>query len=465
MDKREFFKSLLISGTSVAGGMATYHYFFKKDLVPSGEEWKNAKQRNQADLKNLPTEETVLSDAKKRIEKHRKGNFSIKLIRPDNSPLAKQEISLTLKKHTVDWGCSAAGSAQLLAKDETHRKRSKYFAALFDCTTAKCYWDERWHQPIERHRGRRIYNLFLDEVKWAESLGLKVKGHPLIWTVPKAIPKWLHNYDLERQKEFLKNHVQSLIEAAGPAVQLWDLCNEMLWEPAFKNIDQRKWPHLDPTEDIADYIAEGLTWAREANPNAIYALNDYGLIYTYREEISAKEQRDRYLQIVEALRQRNQVPNAIGCQSHVGGKFHLGAFEKSLQHLAQAELPLQVTEFWAQDKDFSKELSKDELEEERAKYICDMYTVGFSVPQLNHFTYWGSKVFFNDKNEPTYTYKKLHQLIKEEWATEIKSTTDKAGKIAFKGFKGIYAVKISNQQESLTEFELNDESEQTITVY
>ena len=445
--------------------MATQRYLFEENTTQNGEEWKNAKRLNQEDLRDLPDEENVLLKAKERIEKYRKGNFSLKLIRPDNSPLSEQEITLVQKQHTVDWGCSGAGSAQLLVKDEAHRKRSEYFAALFNCTTAKCYWDERWHQPIERHRGRRIYDLFLDEVKWAESLGLKVKGHPLIWTVPKAIPKWLHSYEFEQQKEFLKDHVQSLIDASGPAVQVWDLCNEMLWEPAFKNIAQRKWPHLDPIEDIADYIAEGLAWAREANPNAIYALNDYGLIYTYRQEISAKEQRERYLQIVEALRQRNQVPDAIGCQSHVGGKFHLGAFEKTLQHLAQAGLPLQVTEFWAQEKDFPKELSKDELEEEMARYICNMYIVGFSIPQLNHFTYWGGSIFFNEQNEPSYTYQQLHQLIKKEWSTQIKKSTDATGQLSFEGFKGIYAIKLGNGQETLTEFELNDENEQTITVY
>jgi len=111
-------------------------------------------------------------------------------------------------------------------------------------------------------------------------------------------------------------HVQALIYAAGPSVQLWDLCNEMLWEPAFKNIAKREWPHIDPIEDIAEYIANGLEWAREVNPNAVYSLNDYGLIYTYRAEISAEEQRERYLQLIDALREKGYLPDAVGCQSH-----------------------------------------------------------------------------------------------------------------------------------------------------
>jgi len=469
LNKRAFIKNVSIAGSSFAAGAVFHKYFFPSEAAngnaPLGEEWKNKRKRNEKDLTGLLEDKDVLKNAQERIEKYRKATFNLQFQNPDQTPFAQKEITLQLKRHEVDWGCSAAGSAQLLVKDEKHRLRGEKFAALFDCTTAKCYWEERWHQPIERYRGRRIYDLFLDEIKWAESLGLKVKGHPLIWTVPKAIPKWLHNYNYEDQLNYLKNHVQALIYAAGPSVQLWDLCNEMLWEPAFKNIAKREWPHIDPIEDIAEYIANGLEWAREVNPNAVYSLNDYGLIYTYRAEISAEEQRERYLQLIDALREKGYLPDAVGCQSHVGGRYQLGAFEKTLQHLAQAGLPVQVTEFWAQEKDFPDDLPKEEKQKQIADYICQMYTVGFSIPELNHFTYWGSRAFFDENNEPTYAYKQLHYLIKNEWTTKLTGMTNEKGEMTFQGFKGTYEVKIGEEETTLTAFDLNDESEQVITIF
>ncbi|MEM1137425.1 MAG: endo-1,4-beta-xylanase [Bacteroidota bacterium] len=447
---------LAISGASFAAGYGVSQYWRTNqiDNIINGEEWRNDRKINEKDLRNLDSDETVLSEAKKLIQQHRRGDFKLQLQMSDGSPFSNQVLQLKQISHEVDWGCSAAGSALLLIKDENHQEMSRNFAELFNCTTAKCYWEERWHQPIERYRERRVYDKFLDEVKWSESLGIKVKGHPLVWTVPKAIPKWVHDYPYEQQLQFLKRHVQSMIEAAGPSVQLWDLCNEMLWEPAFKNIAKREWPHIDPIEDIAEYIAFALEWAREINPEATYSLNDYGLVHTYRQEISAGDQRQRYLKLVEALRVKGQVPDAIGCQTHVGGNFRLAAFKRTLQELAQSNLPLQVTEFWAKEKGFPQGLSPDELEQQIADYICQMYTVGFAEPLLSHFTYWGNRVFFDKQGQPKLAYKKLHQLIKNDWSTKTELQTNENGQLTFSGFKGSYTILQSGQKEALAVVDL-----------
>lgn len=446
-NRRQWLKYMLLGGASFAGGYWLHRSAgsrIEEGLI-QGEEWRKAKVRNGEDLEGLRPDESVLAEAKAGIEQHRKGTFSLRLTDAAGEPISDQLIRLQLIDHGVDWGCSGAGSHQLLQSDEREQERSRHFARLFTCTTAKCYWNERWHQPIERYEGIRIYDLFLDEIEWANELGLKVKGHPLVWTVRKALPDWLFRYAYNQQMDILKRHVESLIEVTGERVQLWDLCNEMLWEPAFKNVAHRQWPHLDPIDALADYIAPAVQWARAANPAAVYSLNDYGLLHTYRPEISVTGQRDRYLQLVEALTERDATPDAIGCQTHIGGRFQLDAFQRALDHLALAKLPLQITEFWAKEADFEGVKDPAAREQALAQYVCDMYTVAFGHPQVAHVTYWGGSQLFTESGTPTLLFEQLDQLIHGQWTTRKEVRTDEAGRLSFAGFKGTYQVEIADR--------------------
>lgn len=461
MQRRQFLQQVLLSGASFAGGYAVAHFSRDGSLQPflKGEEWRNAKVRNPEDLQGLRPDEEVLANAKRQIQAHRKLNFELQLLGPSGQPLAQAPLGLRQLDQGVDWGCSGAGSAYLLQTDPLHQRRSEHFARLFTCTTAKCYWNERWHQPIEQTEGLRIYDRFLDEVEWGHQLGLNVKGHPLVWTVPKAIPPWLHRHAYPQQLQILERHVKGLLEAGGDKVQRWDLVNEMLWEPAFKHIADREWPHLDPLEDLAEYIGQTLIWAREVHPDATYSLNDYGLVHTYRSEISAREQRDRYLGLIDLLRAGALLPDAVGSQSHVGGKYALDAFSQSLQHLGRAGLPLQVTEFWARDEYFPDIESEQALAEAVAQYVCNMYTVAFAHPQLHHFTYWGGGQFFTKSGTPTLLYERLFDLLHRQWKTHWQGQSDATGQVAFSGFKGSYELLLGDTP--ITTVTLN-EPQQTI---
>jgi GH35 family endo-1,4-beta-xylanase len=464
--RRTFLKQLLLGGVAFGAGYAA-HRFLGPDSPESlikGEEWRAARQLNPTDLIDLRPDAEVLAAAKAQITEHRHTTFPLQMLRPNGEPFSQQEVHLKQIGQGMDWGCSAAGSAVLLAKDPVHQHRSEYFARLFNCTTTKCYWDERWHQPIEQKEGVRIYDRMLDEIAWAQQLGLRVKGHPLVWTVPKAIPDWLHRYPYAKQLDILKQHVQGLVEVAGPAVSRWDVCNEMLWEPAFRTLTRREWPQIDPIPDIADYIAQSLAWAREINPDAIYSLNDYGLVHTYRPELSAADQRARYVALVAALRERDALPDAIGCQAHIGGKFQLDAFQRCLDDLAQPALPLQITEFWVKEKDFETIADAEARQAAMAEYAANIYTLAFAQPLMHHITYWGSRELFTETGEPTRMAQRLNQLIHQEWRTQWSGLTDEQGRITFAGFKGEYEVYLGNQAHPVRTVQLTGGKEVIVSI-
>jgi endo-1,4-beta-xylanase len=411
-----------------------------KNATPEGEEWRLAEKNSDYRLTYNEADLEALETAKSNINKYRKKSTAIKITDANGKALSGIKIKIQQLNTPFDWGCSSVPNK--------NTNGIKNFVNLFNCTTAKCYWDERWHQPIETEEGKRIYDTFLKEINIAVTNGLRVKGHPLVWTVRKALPIWLDKYEHDKQIDILKNHVQSLIKIGGTNVSMWDLCNEMLWEPSFRNYKLRNWPHIETIDEMLTYIEPSLQWARAINPNAVYALNDYGLEITYRKEIAAGEQRKRYVELVNALKNRNCAPDALGTQTHVGNWYNPELLKTVWDELAQAGIPLQISEYWAHIKSEKAivDLAPNEQQFYLTRYLKDCYTLAFGHPAVNHFTYWGNEHFFDEEGNTTHYYKALHQLIKNEWMTNTDAETNSEGLFAFNGFAGEYLLTINDKQ-------------------
>jgi GH35 family endo-1,4-beta-xylanase len=425
--------------------------------VVAGEEWSKATVNQTASVSEADQE--VMRKAKENIEKYRKTKVIIdisQLSLPENTPLSIKQI-----RSDFDFGCAYGEKYSEVQNSDVLQRRSEKFAALFNCTTAKCYWDERWHQPIEKIKGVRNYSVFVDEIKWAKHYGIKCKGHPLVWTVPKAVPQWFHSLTPKEQEKHLREHIESLLKIGGEDVPLWDLCNEMLWETTFTNLSQRKWPHIEPIENILTYLEPATHWARAAQPNAIFSLNEYGLEMDYTKGVTAQQQRERYVKLVLEMKKRGCAPDAIGTQAHVGRWFTPSEFQHSLDELAKAEIPIQITEFWAElDANPNKNLSQIENEAQLVQYVENCYTIAFGHPKVNHFTYWGR--FFENTPErqdiPKRLYFVLDKLINQTWKTKI-DTVVKDTKIEANCFMGSY--QMTAQRGNTTDtfsFEVNKDT-------
>ncbi len=450
MKRRKFIKNSAVFLTSLGSTSWVASSLAHQQPAVEGEEWRtiNVYGKNNKDLR---PRETVLKEAKENIEKHRKGNLVIQL-QNMSSPENQPEVSVDMKEHFFDWGCSLSIKKGRFQDPDRYQQFSKDFRSLFNATTAKCYWDEGWHQPIEKEEGKRILDTFLEEVHTGAENGLRVKGHPAVWTIPKAIPDWLRKYDHTQRVKIWESHVKDLVEQGGDHIHNWDVVNEMLWEPAMKNIDNRHWPHLEPIDDIADYVARSLQWVQETNPKPLRIINDYGLIKDFNDLQPVAPQRKRYLQLIEALRERDSLPDAIGCQSHVGTWYEPDEIVTAYNELAQGDLPLHITEFWARMKDCpvnTDHLSKEEKDLMLSQYLSDFYTVAFGHPAVQHLTYWGNP-FFDGEGNKTFMYDTLYQLIRKEWTTKEAKHSDKNGKVTFRAFYGDYQVTVGGIKKHIS---------------
>lgn len=411
-----------------------------------GEEWRRIHDLDRAEYASLPSDDEVLVEARKGIDRCRKADLALRLADESGRPVRGCKVRIVQTRHHMVFGHCAGSTFARVAANPAEAARAQHFLTLFNGTHAKCYWDEKWHQPIEKHQGQRELREFLAEVDWGCANGLAVRGHPLVWTVDKAIPQWMRHYSDEQQLRFLEHHVRGLIAATGRRIRTWDLVNEMLWEPSLRHLPVRDWPHLESIEEMANFIEPATHWAREEDPDACFCLNDYGLESTFTplKAVTAAQQRRRMVELVHALRVRGAAPDAVGTQAHAGKWFPMAVVTRTFADLAKAGVPIHVTEFWAElpNHPNPEGRSPEQVEEDRAAYIAAYYTVAFGTPQVEQINYWGDDTFFARGGwTTTRSYAVLRDLIRRQWWTDVEATSDHDGVLRARVFHGDHVLR------------------------
>jgi endo-1,4-beta-xylanase len=150
---------------------------------------------------------------------------------------------------------------------------------------------------------------------FAESSGLRMRGHTLLWHHPRWLPRWLDTYDFGKEPsrgaaDVLTNHIRTVAAHFGKRVPSWDVVNE-----AVDNVSgTMRETRLSQAMGSADAVVElAFRTARDALPEAELVYNDY--MSWEREDAP---HRDGVLKLLERLRRRGVPVNALGIQGHIG---------------------------------------------------------------------------------------------------------------------------------------------------
>jgi len=439
---------------------------------------------NGKGLFGFSTDSSVLESAKKNIPKVRQRDTVIQLLDKEGSPLKSVSVDVSQKSHQFlfgdnNWKMSAMVRNGMSASDRLKYFRKRFTKVLNSLNTT-VYWTERSRNDAAKtqdFQGEVQWDDFEESVNWALSQGLTVKGHPMYWTVPKAIPEWLARYPYETHMKFVEVRIRNLAARFKNRVKIWDAVNEMLWEPHPKNLAKRHWPYLESMENMVDYISKVIRWGREEDPDALYTINDYGLSMVKNKDLKTKEglqvtaasQRKRYIELMNRLGDAGTSPNLMGLQCHTGW---LSPSEQMAfyDEMSSVGVPLTITEFWANTNELKNiprvkveseewrsmgniknysDLSDEELEEIRDQYILNYLTCAFAHPNIQSFYFWGlmgMAVKFKNEYDSSHNlqpiFQKVHDLLHIEWNTNLNLKTNKEGKIHFRGFCGEYSLKI-----------------------
>lgn len=431
-------------------------------FMGTGEEWK-AMDESSTDAWRKDGHDQAVAEAKQSIERIRKTDIELTLARPDGSPLADTPVEIEQVRGDFEFGDQTWELDRMFRFGLGQTDRAFYwkkrFAEALTSANCLCYWTERPRNDgskIEDVQGRNVTQYFQQCIDFALAHGLTPKGHPLFWSIDKCVPDWVKRYDYATQMKFAEVRVRNLVALGRGKVRIWDAVNEPMWEPAFKNLSQRHWPHIEPINDIADYIEPVLTWCRDEDPDATYLVNDYGMETDPpngppRDKdgrpVTAAMQRERFLALMRELQQRGTPPDGLGLQSHTGGWIS-GATQRAIyDQMGSTGIPVHITEFWANIKHLEAAgIPREQALQQQAEYVADTLTVAFGHPRVASFYFWGfmnSVQFFGDdsSHELTPMYHRVRQLVKCEWRTRLATRTDGNGTVRFRGFLGDYVVR------------------------
>jgi endo-1,4-beta-xylanase len=237
-------------------------------------------------------------------------------------------------------------------------------------------------------------------VAFAESHGLKVRGHTLAWH--SQIPQWLKKLhedlladgewspdDRFQFMEILWDHIKAVVGRYRGRILAWDVVNEAVADDGC--LRESIWLKTIGPE----YLDLVFRWAHEADPEAILIYNDYGF-----EKPGLKF--NKIYSIITELLDRNVPLHGIGFQMHLNLDFHsTKRFEQiaymsdvldNMTQLAELGLLIHITELDVAIKD---PLALDHTQLVRqANLYRDVLQIGLCTPNFEVLGFWG----FTDKH-------------------------------------------------------------------
>jgi endo-1,4-beta-xylanase len=169
-------------------------------------------------------------------------------------------------------------------------------------------------------------------VAFAESNGMKVRGHTLVWH--NQNPGWLLREIKTRDEAIavLKHHIQTVVGRYKGRIVAWDVVNEAVDDSTG---ELRESPWL--TAIGPDYIALAFQFAREADPDAKLYYNDYGA-----EGVGGKG--DAVYELVKGLKEEGVPIDGVGWQGHFQSGSFIMDMKDNGRRLAELGLEVSITE-------------------------------------------------------------------------------------------------------------------------
>ena len=198
-------------------------------------------------------------------------------------------------------------------------------------------------------------------------------------------------------------------------------------------------------------------WAQNGDPDIKLYLNDY--------DILTGKKLNEYMAHIRGLLAQGVPIAGISVQGHLHAEsFDRGELNRSLDSLAQFNLPIKITEFnmpGQRSKYYqNRELKMtDEEEQQKAKDLVDYYKICFAHPAVDGILMWGfwegvnwipqSSLYKRDWT-PTPAGEAYQFLIFDEWWTNVNvyGTTNN-GELSVTAFYGKYKITADGETKEV----------------
>lgn len=355
--------------------------------------------------------------AEARIERIRKAELTVKVVRADGKPAEGVPVEVRMTKHAFGWGTAAAG--RFLLGDGADSE--KYRRAILDnFNMAVLENDLKWPQ-WERDRDTPLAAL-----KWFRANGIRVRGHTLVWPGWRWLPKDLKELagDPEALRRRVLDHIRDEVSATRGLLEDWDVVNE---------------PYTN--HDLIDLLGreEMAAWfhaARGLDPAPVLYLNDFNILEAGGRDTAHQE---HFYDTLRYLIDLGAPVGGIGIQGHFREVTPPEKMLEILDRFSEFNLPIRITEF-----DF--ETDDEKLQ---AEFTRDFLTLCFSHPRVDAFLMWG---FWEGRHwrpkgamlrkdwTPKPNYEVWRELVYGRWRTQAQGVTDARGGYSVRAFRGEYEI-------------------------
>jgi endo-1,4-beta-xylanase len=209
-------------------------------------------------------------------------------------------------------------------------------------------------------------------VAFAQAHNQQVRGHTLVWH--NQNPSWLTNgsWTSAQLSSLLQDHISTEVGRYKGKITAWDVVNEPFNEDGTYRSDIW-YDHLG-----ADYIANALTWAHAADPNAKLYINDYNV-----EGVNAKS--TALYNLVKDLKSRGVPIDGVGLQAHLILGQVPSTLQQNIQRFADLGVDVAITEL---DVRMALPSDSTKLAQQAADYKS-VVAACVAVTRCVNITVWG----------------------------------------------------------------------------
>jgi endo-1,4-beta-xylanase len=272
---------------------------------------------------------------------------------------------------TLGAAAAARGLTFGAAVASSHLSESQYMSTLDTQFTGVTPENEMKWDATEPSRGSFSFGDADTIVSHAQSNGMKIRGHTLVWY--NQLPGWVSNISSGSDLlSAMKNHIAGVMGHYKDKITYWDVVNE-----AFNDDGSRR-SDVFQNEIGNTYIEDAFTAAQAADPNAKLCYNDYSI-----EGENTKS--NAVYNMVKDFKSRGVPIDCVGFQSHLIVGEVPSDFQANLQRFANLGVDVNITEL---DVRMPTPASSANLQQQASDYT-KVVQACLAISRCTSITTWG----------------------------------------------------------------------------
>ena len=263
---------------------------------------------------------------------------------------------------------------------------------------------------------------------WCDAYEIGMRGHAVFWAKTHRTPDWAAELDAAALQRAVDERIDSVMQRYRGRIRDFDLNNEMLDGRFF-------------AERLGeDARVQMFQRAHATSPEAVLYLNENGILTGRRVKA--------YAELIRSLLDAEAPVGGIGVQGHFEAEADAATVRAALDHLAEFDLPIWVTEFDVMSAD----------EGVKARSLEAVYRVAFEHPAVEGVMMWGFwagrhwlsgehavpgyTALWDEQWQATPSATAYRRLVFGEWWSRHEVTADASGRVELDVFAGRYRVSV-----------------------